>query len=77
VLNKYSSYNEIIAFLNEQARKHPGYATVYSAGKSYEKRELAVLRIKTATSRRSVWLDCGIHAVTIYLIYIYIYINLF
>ena len=41
------------------------FVTTYSAGRSFEGRELTVLRIKTPTARRSIWIDCGIHAVNI------------
>lgn len=37
-------------------------ASSYIAGRTYENRNLKVIVLKTASSRKSVWIDCGIHA---------------
>lgn len=38
------------------------FVTVFNAGKTSENRNLAYVRIKTPTARRSLFIDCGIHA---------------
>ena len=42
--------------------EHISFVSSYNAGKSLEDRDLRVLKIKTANTKRSIWLDCGIHA---------------
>ncbi len=42
---------------------HPDLASSYVAGKSEENRELKVLVVKTPSSQRAIWIDCGFHAV--------------
>lgn len=39
------------------------FVSSYSAGKTHLGQDIMVLRLKTPTSQRSMWLDCGIHAV--------------
>ncbi|CAF0850217.1 unnamed protein product [Brachionus calyciflorus] len=64
IVGKYSRYPEIVNFINNIVFDNPDIASSYSAGnaKTYENRELKVLVLKTSTSVKSVWLDCGIHA---------------
>ena len=45
---------------------NPSFVSVYTAGKTQENRDIAVLRIKTPSARRSLFVDCGIHAVCIF-----------
>jgi hypothetical protein len=42
---------------------HPDLASSYVAGKTEENRELKVLVVKTPSSSRAIWIDCGFHAV--------------
>jgi hypothetical protein len=53
---------------------HPDLASSYVAGKSEESRELKVLVVKTPSSQRAVWIDCGFHAVCAFIL-IYILIS--
>lgn len=49
--------------MSELVYFNPLYVYNYSVGKTFEKREINVLKIKTPTVKRKVWIDCGIHAV--------------
>jgi len=40
----------------------PLNVSTYVAGKTAENRELKVVYLRTASSKRKVWIDCGIHA---------------
>jgi murein tripeptide amidase MpaA len=44
------------------AAQNPDIASVYTAGLTYERRSMKVMVLKTSTSKRNVWIDCGIHA---------------
>ncbi len=41
---------------------NPKIASSYVPGKSFEGRNMTVIVLKSNRSRRSVWIDCGIHA---------------
>jgi murein tripeptide amidase MpaA len=60
--NKFARYPEIRSFVYDTVQANPDIASVYVAGKSVESRELPVIVLKTATSQRAIWIDCGIHA---------------
>lgn len=62
IVGKYATYAQIQNFIDEVVRDHPNIASSYVAGKTYENRNLKVLVLKTSTSKRNVWIDCGIHA---------------
>ena len=49
-------------YIDETVASKSEIASSYIAGQSYEKRDLKVIVLKTSTSKRSVWIDCGIHA---------------
>lgn len=38
----------------------------YNAGTTYESRDMKVMVVKTETSQKGIWIDCGIHAVSIF-----------
>ena len=63
IIGKYARYNEIQNFIDDIVRSNQDIASSYIAGKTYEKRDLKVVVLKTDKSKRSIWLDCGIHAV--------------
>ena len=48
--------------MDAQAAANPTWISTASAGKTYENRDLKVITLKKATTKRSVWIDCGIHA---------------
>lgn len=52
--------------MNRLSLDNSDFVSNYSAGKSHLGRDLMVLKLKTPTSQRSMWLDCGIHAACIY-----------
>jgi hypothetical protein len=49
-------------FLLTTVSKNRELASMYTAGKTYEGRDLNVIVLKTPTSQRAIWIDCGIHA---------------
>jgi hypothetical protein len=61
IVGKYARYAEIQSYINQVVAENPEFSS-YVAGKTYENRDLKVLVLKSATSQRKVWIDCGIHA---------------
>lgn len=62
-VSKFIFRIKIISFISNIEIDNPDIASSYSAGKTYENRDLKVLVLKTSTSQKSVWIDCGIHSV--------------
>lgn len=77
VLGKYARYPEILNYINKlveengknrkknsnkQEQQNNLIITSYVAGSTYEQRQVRILEIKSNSSQRAVWLDCGIHA---------------
>lgn len=62
IIGRYARYSEIQNFIDNLAATYPSLVSSQIAGKSYENRNLKVAIIKTSTSSRKVWIDCGIHA---------------
>ncbi|CAG7732170.1 unnamed protein product [Allacma fusca] len=62
-LDKYATLEQINEFLAEQNRLHPDITELYSIGKSYEGRDLNVLKIsRGGATKGAIWLDANIHA---------------
>lgn len=62
-LFKYLRHSEINVFLKQTARAYPDLVSLYSIGRSYEQRDMEVIKLRSSTnSNKSVWIDCGIHA---------------
>ncbi|KAF2889623.1 hypothetical protein ILUMI_16549 [Ignelater luminosus] len=61
---KYNKHDEINAYLEQLARDHPDVATLENIGKSYEGRDLKILKISTDPSANKpvIFVDAGIHA---------------
>lgn len=49
-------------YLDYVAKTNWHYASTYTAGKTFEGRDMVVLRLKSPTAKRAIWIDCGIHA---------------
>ena len=62
IVGKYARYTEIQNFIDQTVLDNPSLASSYVAGQTYEKRNLKVIVLKTSTSKRNIWIDCGIHA---------------
>jgi len=64
VVNTYATYDAIMNWLETVVNdNHPQLnIATYSVGKTAQGRDLKVIKIGTATSRRKIWIDCGIHA---------------
>ncbi|KAF4522164.1 hypothetical protein B566_EDAN010424 [Ephemera danica] len=60
--DRYMTYDEIRAYLDEVAAANPQIATVEIVATSYEGRDVAALRISNGPGKKMVWIDCGIHA---------------
>ncbi|CAG7820649.1 unnamed protein product, partial [Allacma fusca] len=62
-LDKYATLEQINEFLVEQNRLHPNITEVFSIGKSFEGRDLNVLKIsRGGPTKGAIWLDANIHA---------------
>ncbi len=66
IVGTFARFDQIVAYLNDVVSNNPDIASSYVAGKTHESRDLKVLVLKTPTSKRSIWIDCGIHAVGFY-----------
>ncbi|XP_053468201.1 carboxypeptidase A6 [Ictalurus furcatus] len=60
----YHPLEEIQRWMFEVNRTHPHLVDLFSIGRSYEGRPLYVLQLgnRVRTSRKAVWMDCGVHA---------------
>ena len=63
-LASYNRLRQINMRMREMAKSHPTLMTVSSIGTTYEGRsiDMAKLSLQDGKTRKSVWLDCGIHA---------------
>jgi len=62
IVGKYARYSEIQTYIDEMVAANGDIASSYIAGKTFESRNLKVIVLKNASSKRKVWIDCGIHA---------------
>jgi len=62
IAGTYATIDEINRWLDMVAFANSAYVSTYTPGKTFENRDIKVLRLKTSTAKRSLWLDCGIHA---------------
>ncbi|RNA22669.1 carboxypeptidase A1-like [Brachionus plicatilis] len=62
IVGKYARYTEVMSFISNMEIDNPDIASTYSFGKTFENRDLKVLVLKTSTSQKNVWIDCGIHS---------------
>ncbi len=64
--NRYYRYNEIIDYLNDLAKKYPKMVSVKTIGKSFEKRDIVAITIRSDQrsneTKNTILLDGGIHA---------------
>jgi len=51
-----------MAYIQTTANNNKDLASYYSIGKTYLGNDLRVMVLKTSTSQKKIWLDCGIHA---------------
>ena len=61
---KYHRYQTIDNFVKCLATEHPDKATLYTIGKSWEGRDMHLLKITKASrvAKKPVWIDGGIRA---------------
>ncbi|XP_062384425.1 carboxypeptidase O-like [Sardina pilchardus] len=61
---KYHPLPEITAWMKQIETDNPGVVSITNYGTSFEKREIAFLKIglNPAENKKAIWMDCGIHA---------------
>ena len=52
-----------MSYMEMVVKTHPHLAKMYVVGKTYEERNLSVIVLRTSTSKKRIWIDCGFHAV--------------
>lgn len=62
IAGKYARHTEINNYILDHVQTNSRIVSSYVAGKSSQGRDLRVAVIKTSTSKRRIWIDCGIHA---------------
>jgi hypothetical protein len=62
IVGKFARYSEINNFIKDIVSSNGDIASSYLAGRTYEKRDINIIVFKTATSSRSIFIDCGFHA---------------
>jgi murein tripeptide amidase MpaA len=62
VYDRYMEFDEIDALLHELADANPGLVTLQEIATSTEGRHLEALKISSGAGKKSVWVDCAIHA---------------
>jgi carboxypeptidase A6 len=55
-------YDEIDALLHELADANPGLATIVDIADTTEGRHVDALKISSGAGKKSVWVDCALHA---------------
>jgi hypothetical protein len=63
IVGTYARYTAIMQFIKDLENNNPDLVSSYSAGTTYEDRDLTVAVFKTSASKKAIWIDCGIHAV--------------
>ncbi|XP_030006425.1 carboxypeptidase O-like [Sphaeramia orbicularis] len=61
---KYHPMGEITNWMDQIVKENPDVVTKVDYGKTYENRTISLLKIgsKSASAKKAIWMDCGIHA---------------
>lgn len=62
IVGRYARYSQILAYIQDVVSQNSDIASAYTAGSTYENRQLRVIVLKGPNARKKVWIDCGIHA---------------
>lgn len=62
IINTFARYSAVLSFLDDIVDANPDIASTYNAGFTIDGRQLKVLKLKTPTAGRAIWIDAGIHA---------------
>jgi len=62
IIGSFARHSEVQSFIRDIIADNSDIASSYVAGKTHEQRDLTVLVLKTESSKKSIWIDCGIHA---------------
>eukprot|EP01012_Entosiphon_sulcatum_P016668 TRINITY_DN2158_c0_g4_i1.p1 TRINITY_DN2158_c0_g4~~TRINITY_DN2158_c0_g4_i1.p1 ORF type:complete len:416 (+),score=120.95 TRINITY_DN2158_c0_g4_i1:94-1341(+) len=60
--SQYHTYEETIAWLQTLPRQYPNLASLVTIGKTYEGRDLVVLKISRGSPKAAFWFDALLHA---------------
>ncbi|ODN04498.1 Carboxypeptidase B [Orchesella cincta] len=60
--NRYQRYNAIMNFASQLARENPSTVSFQSIGRSYEGKDMGILKIATGGSKPGIFIDGGMHA---------------
>lgn len=61
IVGTYAKFDDIVNYMNSLSAQN-SFVKVYSAGKSFQGRNMSVAKIDTGSTQRALWFDCGIHA---------------
>ena len=59
-----------MSYIDDIVYENPAFASSYIAGKTYENRNLKTVVLKTNTSTRGIFMDCGMHSVLFLLLHL-------
>ncbi|KAF4522163.1 hypothetical protein B566_EDAN010423 [Ephemera danica] len=62
ILDRFLTYDEIQAYLDEVVTNFPSIASIIDIGTSYEGRALRVLKLSNGPGKQGIWFDTVIHA---------------
>jgi murein tripeptide amidase MpaA len=62
VYDRYMEFEEIDTLLHELAEANPGLVSLVELATSTEGRHLEVLKISSGAGKKSIWVDCALHA---------------
>ena len=60
--SKYQTLEDVEKFIKKIASENSDIASVEVIGKSFEKRDLTVLKLGNKNAKQAIWLDSTIHA---------------
>ena len=52
-----------MSYIDDIVYENPAFASSYIAGKTFENRNIKTVVLKTNTSTRGIFIDCGMHSV--------------
>jgi len=63
IVGTYASYDEMIEFIQNKANNNPMYMKIIDLGQTFQGRSLKTISLQyNPSSKRNIWIDCGIHA---------------
>lgn len=62
IVGTYARYAQVMEFMENLEKDNPDLVSLYSAGTTFEERDIKVVKLATASGKKGIWIDCGIHA---------------